>query len=66
MKTAGYFNDTLASITWNRINVFLPNLYDELMAPHVSLADNIEPNNSQASAITSNNDLVSVILYLEV
>lgn len=34
MKTAGYFNDTLASITWDRINIFLPNLYQELMQPN--------------------------------
>ena len=33
MKTAGCFNETLASITWDRINKFLPNLYCDLIEP---------------------------------
>lgn len=36
MKTAGCFHNTLAAITWDRINVFLPNLYQELFIPQVN------------------------------
>ena len=39
MKTAGCFNDTLAAITWDRINVFLPTLYQDLMHSHEQSAD---------------------------
>ncbi|OTF83283.1 hypothetical protein BLA29_014428 [Euroglyphus maynei] len=35
MKTAGCFNETLASITWDRINKFMPNLYCDLIEPQM-------------------------------
>ncbi|KAH9528829.1 G-box binding factor, partial [Dermatophagoides farinae] len=39
MKTAGCFNETLASITWDRINKFLPNLYRDLIEPQIKQSE---------------------------
>ncbi len=43
MDTAGCFNDTLAAITWDRIAIFLPNLHNEIMPPHI----NAHPEDTQ-------------------
>jgi hypothetical protein len=36
METAGCFHDTLAAITWDRIAVFLPNLYQDMVPPQIN------------------------------
>ncbi|KPM07874.1 Golgi-specific brefeldin A-resistance guanine nucleotide exchange factor 1-like protein [Sarcoptes scabiei] len=75
MRTAGCFNELLASITWDRINIFLPNLRDELMTPQINLNDsyfNSNPKdnnlfNEKSSAAfvapTQNNEIESPEVY---
>lgn len=58
MKTAGCFNDTLAAITWDRINVFLPSLYQDLMFSHDQYGE------SEQSGLSSNNEVIWTFSHL--
>lgn len=51
MDTAGCFNDTLAAITWDRINIFLPQLRNEIYPPQ--LPSEVETQTPQTNVTQS-------------
>ena len=57
METAGCFHGTLAAITWDRISVFLPTLYEDMVPPQINVPALTTSNPIEASL--PNNELES-------